>query len=102
MITSILEDPPEDRDWWIPTPDEDDMSLVVAPLTVGNCDSAADFADADDDYINKLYDNYDLSMSESAIIEKITHDHKKNTRRKIFTAHALSSTMSSVAVGEQA
>ena len=70
MVTSIPKDPPEGHDWWIPTPDEDDMSLVVASLTVGNCDSAADFDDADDDYINKLYDNYDLSMSESAITEE--------------------------------
>ena len=72
MVTSFPEAEADDlnADWWIPTPDADDNSLVVAAIEVGNCDSAADFDyGADDDYINDLFEGYDMSMSDAADAE---------------------------------
>ena len=72
MMTSIPENETADltTNWWIPTPDVVDSSLIVAALEVGNCDSAADFDyGADDDYVNDLFEGYDMSMSEAADAE---------------------------------
>ena len=68
-MTSILVDETADltADWWIPTPDVEDSSLIVAALEVGDCDSAADLDyGADDDYINDLFESCDMSMSDAA------------------------------------
>ena len=72
MVTSFPEADAADlnADWWIPTPDADDSSLVVAAIEVGICDSAADFDyGADDDYINDLFEGHDMSMSDAADAE---------------------------------
>ena len=65
MVTSMPDDTSDN--WWIPTPNEDSTSLVVAALAVGNCDSAADFdCGADDDYFTDMYESFDMSMSDAA------------------------------------
>ena len=69
MVTSIPADETADltADWWIPAPDVEDSSLIVAALEVGNCDGTANFDyGADDDYINDLFESYDMSMSDAA------------------------------------
>ena len=45
----------------------EDSSLIVAALEIGNRDIAVDFDyGADDDYINDLFESYDMSMSDAA------------------------------------
>ena len=68
MVTSMPGDTTDN--WWIPTPNEDSTSLVVAALAVDNCDSAADFdCGADENYITDMYESFDMSMSDAANAE---------------------------------
>ena len=72
MVTSPLDDESAEAtaNWWIPPPDVDSSSLVIAALAVEDCDSAAVSAHAsdgaDDNYIDMLWETYDLSMSDAA------------------------------------